>query len=60
MIKVAIEKISTPSDEKLLEEILKGLEKHSVYVGIPEDNAGRKAGEMNNPTLLYSLSWFSC
>lgn len=53
MIKVAIEKISTPSDEKLLEEILKGLEKHSVYVGIPEDNAGRKAGEMNNPTLLY-------
>lgn len=52
-INAAIETVNTPTDEKLLETILKTLEKHAVYVGIPEDKTSRKGGEMNNPTLLY-------
>lgn len=53
-INATIEKISTPTDEQLLGEILKALEKHSVFVGIPEEKAERKEpGSMDNATLLY-------
>jgi hypothetical protein len=68
-INAAIETVNTPTDEKLLETILKTLEKHAVYVGIPEDKGEREfvmpqssvlllrnlqlGGQINNATLLY-------
>ena len=68
-INAAIETVNTPTDEKLLETILKTLEKHAVYVGVPEDKGEREfvmsqnsvlllrnlqlGGQINNATLLY-------
>lgn len=52
MIKAKANVKITSDDTKVLNEVLKELEKASVYVGIPEENADREDGKMNNAQLL--------
>ena len=52
-IDAAITTITTPNEEDVLKKILTELAKYSVYVGIPESDEQRKAGEMTNAALLH-------
>jgi hypothetical protein len=47
------EHLAAMKKEQKLIETIKKLKRKEILVGIPEENAERKEGEMNNPTLLY-------
>lgn len=54
MIRFEVKKhLSAMEREQKIIERIKELKKKEILVGIPEDTADRREGEINNPSLLY-------